>query len=61
MASIPDCSPTGQIPLSMVAAPGEGVDDFLYRIDGGPMQIVDAGGGSQANTNIAIPEGRRQI
>jgi CSLREA domain-containing protein len=61
VAEIPNCSPTGQIPLTMTAAPGEGVDSFHYRIDGGPEQIVGTSGGSQASTTLDIPEGRRQL
>ena len=61
VAQVPDCSPTGQIPLTMTAAPGEGVDSFHYRIDGGPELVVDTPGGSVASTTITIPEGRRRL
>jgi hypothetical protein len=61
VAQVPNCSPTGQIPLGMVAPPGNGVVAFHYKLDGAQTDIPTPGGGSDAATTLNIPEGRRTL
>jgi hypothetical protein len=62
-ATVPDCSPTGVIPLALDEPPGGDVDRLLYRVSGGPQlenDLVDAGE-PPTPTSVTIPEGRNTL
>jgi hypothetical protein len=68
-ASIPDCSPTGVIPLELDEAPGGNVVGLSYKVDSGAEieqntgDVEDTGGPATqpTPTSVSIPEGRRTL
>jgi hypothetical protein len=62
-AQIPDCSPTGVIPLALDEPPGGDVVGLSYKIDGGPEIEANTGdaGEPPTPTSVAIPEGRHTL
>jgi hypothetical protein len=62
-AAIPDCSPTGVIPLTLDEPPGGDVDKLLYRVSGGPQlenDLTDVGE-PPTPSSVTIPEGRNTL
>jgi hypothetical protein len=62
-ATVPDCSPTGVIPLGLDEPPGGDVDRLLYRVNGGAElqnDLTDAGE-PPTPTSVVIPEGRNTL
>ena len=53
--SVPDCSPTGDITLTMDPPPGETPEAFHFKVDDGPTQDVPTQDGTET---INLPEGR---
>ena len=62
-AAVPDCSPSGVIPLALDAAPGGQVVGLRYMVNGGPELADDTGDSGQplTNTSVTFPEGRATI
>ena len=62
-ADVPDCSPTGVIPLALDSAPGGTVVGLSYRVSGGPELQSDTGDSGQPLTPAAVtlPEGRATL
>ncbi len=62
-ADIPDCSPTGVIPLALDSAPGGTVVGLSYRVSGGPELQSDTGDSGQPLTSAAVTlqEGRATL
>jgi hypothetical protein len=61
VATIPPCTRSGDISLTMTAAPSEGVEGLKFSIDGQPQPAVRLPGGSTGTATINVPEGRRQL
>ena len=62
-ASVPDCSPTGVIPLALDEPPGGDVDRLLYKVNGGAElqnDLTDVGE-PPTPTSVVIPEGRNTL
>ena len=59
-ADVPDCSPTGVIPIALDSAPGGTVVGLRYRMDGGPEIAQDTGDSGQplTPTSVTFAEGR---
>jgi hypothetical protein len=57
-ATVPDCSPTGVIPLALDSAPGGTVVGLSYKVGGGPELQNDTGDSGQplTPTSVTIPE-----
>ena len=62
-AAVPDCSPTGVIPLNLDSGPGGTVQALQYMINGGPQQeeIVQESGQPLTPTTLTFPEGRATL
>ena len=63
-AAVPDCSPTGVIPLALDEPPGGDVIGVSYRVGGGPELQADANdvGDPPTPTSVTIPdEGRTTL
>ncbi len=63
MATVPDCSPTGVIPLALDEPPGGDVDRLLYKVNGGAElqnDLTDAGE-PPTPTSVVIAEGRNTL
>jgi hypothetical protein len=62
-ATVPDCSPTGVIPLGLDEPPGGDVDRLLYRVNGGAELQEDLNDAGEPPTPAAvtIPEGRNTL
>jgi hypothetical protein len=62
-ADIPDCSPTGVIPLALDSAPGGTVVALQYRVNDGPELENDAPDSGQplTPTSLTFPEGRATL
>jgi hypothetical protein len=63
-ATIPDCSPTGVIPLGLDAPPGHTVDGLSYRVGQDPAVLQENTGDSGAPVtpaSVTIPEGRTTL
>jgi CSLREA domain-containing protein len=59
LPSVPDCSPTGQITLTMDPPAGEDPVAFKYKIDDGPTQTAQTDDGAE---QISLPgEGRFKL
>jgi len=63
VATIPTCSPTGVIPLSLAAPPGGTVVGVKYSVNGGPTIQKQTGGagGTLTPTSVTLPEGRNRL
>jgi len=62
-ATVPDCSPTGVIPLALDEPPGGDVDRLLYKVNGGAelqSDLVDVGE-PPTPASVVIPEGRNTL
>ena len=59
-ADVPDCSPTGVIPLALDSAPGGTVVGLSYKVNGGPEIQSDTGDSGQplTPTSVTFQEGR---
>jgi hypothetical protein len=59
-ADVPDCSPTGVIPLALDSAPGGAVIGLSYRMNGGPEIDQNTGESGQplTPTSVTFQEGR---
>jgi hypothetical protein len=62
-ADVPDCSPTGVIPLTLDSGPGGTVEGLFYRVNGGPeqQQDVQESGQPVTPTSLSFPEGRATL
>jgi len=62
-ATVPNCSPTGVIPLALDEPPGGDVDKLLYKVSGGPELQNDVSdvGDPPTPASVAIPEGRNTL
>jgi hypothetical protein len=63
VASVPTCSPTGVIPLSLDAPPGGTVVGVKYSVNGEPTIEKQTGdtGGTLTPTSVTLPEGRNTL
>ena len=62
-AEVPDCSPTGVIPLNLDSGPGGTVEALQYMINGGPQQeeVVQESGQPLTPASLTFPEGRATL
>lgn len=62
-ADVPDCSPTGVIPLALDSAPGGTVVGLSYKVSGGPELQSNTGDSGQPLTPAAVTleEGRATL
>jgi hypothetical protein len=62
-ADVPDCSPTGVIPLALDSAPGGTVVGLSYKVDGGAEIDKNTGDSGQplTSTSVTFPEGRATL
>ena len=62
-AEVPDCSPTGVIPLALDSAPGGTVVGLSYMVNGGPEIQDNTGdsGGALTPASVTFPEGRATL
>jgi hypothetical protein len=62
-ADVPDCSPTGVIPLALDSAPGGTVLGLSYKVNGGPDIENDTGDSGQplTSTSVTLAEGRATL
>jgi hypothetical protein len=63
IADVPDCSPTGVIPLSLDSGPGGTVVGLSYMVNGGPEIQDNTGdsGGALTPAAVTFPEGRATL
>ena len=58
VATIPDCSPSGTIPLEMTTQAGQHPEGFHYKVNDGPTQDVATTG---KTASLSLPEGQYKL
>jgi hypothetical protein len=61
-ADVPDCSPTGRIPITLDEPPGGDVEGMLYTVNGGGVQQLDTPPtNGPISTALGFGEGRHRL